>query len=248
MKILVVEDEQRARMGLVNLIEEIGGVYKVIGEASNALKALEMIKIQEPDVIFTDIRMPYMDGLEFVRMIRSQHGKSRFVFVTAYAEFDYAKEAITLGVDEFLVKPVIKKDVETVLHKISDLLQYGEQYTWDKEQKLKDHYPDIHPLIKDVLDIIESNYASKLNQQEIATRLGISPEYLSYLFSREIGRNFASFIREYRVEMAKDLLRKKISDCKEVPYKVGFSDPKYFNKVFREVTEQSVSEFTRKFR
>ena len=104
-------------------------------------------------------------------------------------------------------------------------------------------YPDAHPMILQALDIIQSGYAGKISQKKLAEDLGLSQEYFSYLFGKNIGENFSTFLREYRIEQAQYMLREEICDQRDVPYQVGFSDSKYFKKVFREVTGKSPSEY-----
>ena len=116
MTILVVEDESRARRGLITMIHSISPSYEIIGDASNGRTAFEIILSKRPDVVFTDIRMPQMDGLELIKKVRSFQMNTRFVIVSAYEEFEYARQALTLGVDDYLVKPVMKEDVEKSKH------------------------------------------------------------------------------------------------------------------------------------
>ena len=92
------------------------------------------------------------------------------------------------------------------------------------------------------LNFIERGYGSKINQKELAESLGVSQEYLCYLFNKNIGETFSKFVKNYRIETAKKLLLNGYPK-EELPYHVGFSDPKYFNKVFREIAGMSVSDF-----
>ena len=121
MTILVVEDESRARRGLITMIHSISPSYEIIGDASNGRTAFEIILSKRPDVVFTDIRMPQMDGLELIKKVRSFQMNTRFVIVSAYEEFEYARQALTLGVDDYLVKPVMKEDVEKILQPVQSL-------------------------------------------------------------------------------------------------------------------------------
>ena len=110
---------------------------------------------------------------------------------------------------------------------------------------LKEQYPNAHPLVRKSLSFIESGYASKISQKELAESLGVSQEYLCYLFNKDVGMNFSRFVRTYRIDLAKKLLLSQAVPREEIPYKVGFSDSKYFNKVFREIEGISVAEFLR---
>ena len=98
-------------------------------------------------------------------------------------------------------------------------------------------------MILQALDIIQDGYAGKINQKKLSEDLGLTQEYFSYLFSKNIGENFFTILREYRIEQAQNMLREGGCDQREIPYQVGFSDSKYFKKVFREVTGKSPSEY-----
>ena len=217
MRILVAEDEQRAREGLCDLIASLGDKYEIVGSAANGRAALEMIQDMQPDVVFTDIKMPYMSGLELVRAAREQRLETRFVLTSAYAEFEYAKEAMRLGCDDYILKPPMREELRRTLDNIEHLLKYGSRSEQDKGG-LEQQYPQAHKLVRRTLQMIESGYKGNLNQQYIAQQLNVSPEYLSYLFARDIGTPFARFIRDYRIHRAADMLRKGESNGKDVAY------------------------------
>ena len=242
MRIIVAEDEQRAREGLCDLISSLGEKYQIVGSAVNGRTALEMIQDMHPDVVFTDIKMPYMSGLELIRAAREQRLDTRFVLTSAYAEFEYAREAMKLGCDDYILKPPMRGELQKTLDNIEHILKYGSRS--DEESKSLDkQYPQAHKLVIKTLQMIESGYKGNLNQQYIAQQLNISPEYLSYLFARDIGTPFARFIREYRIRKAAELLGKGETNAKDVAYETGFTDRKYFSRVFHEVMGESVSEY-----
>lgn len=246
MKILIAEDEQRAREGISDLIRSMGAQYTVIGEAANGRQALEMMRLTQPDIVFTDIKIPYVSGLDLIMAAKEQNFKAHFVVVSAYAEFEYAKQALKLGVEDYLLKPPTRDEIFKTLLNLEKKMKYGEQSGCGMDSRLPDKFPNAHPLVKEVLRLIESGYADKLNQQEIAQTLSVSPEYLSYLFAREIGKPFSKFVKEYRIQKAVELLKSKDATIQDVPYQVGFSDRKYFDKVFTEVMGESPSSFRKK--
>ena len=243
MKILIAEDEQRTRLGLEKLIRGISEDYEVVGTASNGQMALELILHLRPDVVFVDIKMPFLDGLSLIRAVRARSMSTEFVVVSAYADFQFAQESISLEVLGYLLKPATREEVQALLQKAAARLEAKRFYPPSEMRSLREKYPDSHPLILRTLDIIQSGYAGKISQRELAQELGISPEYFSYLFNKNIGVNFSPFLREYRIERAKELYRGGEMERRDVPYAVGFSDAKYFNKVFREVTGMTPAEF-----
>lgn len=244
MKIIIVEDEHAARKGLRKLIESMGDRYEIIAEASNGKRALDLIKSLKPDVVFTDIKMPYMDGIALIQAVNSIDEQVNFVITSAYEEFDFAKQAISLGVFDYLVKPITYPEVEDILIRLGTRMSQIDEAISNRGH-LSDEFPDAHPMIKKVLIIIEDGYAINMKQEELAEKLGMTKEYFSYLFHKNIGQTFTKYLRAYRINRAITMIRAKSVPKKEIPYRVGFSDPKYFQRVFKEVTGETVNEYIR---
>lgn len=243
MRIVIVEDEQRAREGLAKLITSLSDEYEVVGQAGNGQAALDLILKHLPDVVFTDIKMPVMDGITMTRMARAHGITSQFVVISAYGDFDMARQFISLGIAEYMLKPITKESLELTLKRLQIRLGGGNINAKESRAALREQYPDAHPLILKTLDIIERCYSGKINQKELAQELNVSAEYFSYLFAKNTGETFSNFIRDYRIEQAKYLYRSGEIDKKEVPYAVGFSDAKYYCQVFKKVTGETPSEY-----
>lgn len=243
MRIIIVEDEKRASRGLRDLLLSISEECEVVAEASDGQKAFELILGLKPDVVFTDIKMPFMDGISLIKAVRARGVvKTRFVIISAYEEFELARQAISLGVVEYLVKPLTLEDVEKVWMRLNEA-EEADFIAANDPADLKSQYPDAHPLILKALDIIQCSFATKLSQKDLAEDLGISAEYFSFLFSRDIGENYAKFLRRFRIEKAKILLSTDSVPKEQVPYSVGFSDPKYFYRCFKEETGVNMTEY-----
>jgi two-component system response regulator YesN len=248
MRIIIAEDEQRMRQSLSRIIGGLDEDYEVVAMASNGKMALDLILQMSPDLVFTDIKMPLMNGLDLIRAVRARSMETEFAVVTAHADFQFAQESINLGVTGYLLKPPVKEEVEQVLHKTAVKLGKQQEHTEEHSWNLRDRYPDAHPVILKALDMIQSRYNGKLSQKQLAEDLYLSPEYFSYLFAKNIGETFSSFLRGYRIEQAQRLYRTQECDRKEVPYAVGFSDARYFNKVFREVAGKTPTEYLQNLR
>lgn len=241
-KVLIVEDEKRASRGLCSLLYMISDEIEIVGEASDGRIAFEMIQNLHPDVVFTDIRMPYMDGIALIKAVKEYGIDVKFVIISAYEEFEYARQAVSLGVLEYLVKPITLEEAKDVWDKIRES---GKKPLQGQNGKLKDDYPQAHPLVQKALDLIECSYGTRISQKDMAEKLGISAEYFSFLFSRDVKENFSKFLRKYRIEKARQMIDKGEFSCEQIAYSVGFSDMKYFYKCFKDEIGMNVSEYKR---
>ena len=116
-KVLIVEDEDIIRKGLMFMVNWQQAGCVVAGEAADGLEGLEKIRETRPDIVIVDINMPVMDGLEMLEKSIQEYGYDAII-VSGYSEFEYARKAITLGVTEYLLKPVNFNELYDALGKI----------------------------------------------------------------------------------------------------------------------------------
>ena len=105
-KVFLVEDEVIVREGIKNNIDWEKYGYEFCGEASDGELAFPMICKEKPDIVITDIRMPFMDGLELSRLIKKEQPQIKIIILSGHEEFEYAKAAIQIGIEEYLLKPI----------------------------------------------------------------------------------------------------------------------------------------------
>ena len=117
-KIMLVDDEEEVRTSIIRKIDWQDAGFEVIGDAENGKEALEKIVQNERDVVLTDFRMPYMDGLEMAEIIRQRYPSIKIVIFSGFDEFEYAKKAIKLNVIEYILKPVNVEELTAILKKI----------------------------------------------------------------------------------------------------------------------------------
>ena len=121
-RILVVDDEENARMALSKILTHDG--YEV-SSAKNGLDALNFLRSKEVELIITDLNMPEMDGLMFLRELNRSHPASNVIMITAYGEVESYLEAMTLGAFEYINKPVKYDDLKKVINKIFNVKELG---------------------------------------------------------------------------------------------------------------------------
>ena len=143
-KILVCDDEKIERKGVIFLFKQMD-IDCTIEEIVNGQAALEYLETHEVDILFTDVKMPHMDGMELIKKIkeRNLNPNMKIIIVSGYSDFEYAKLAVKLGVSDYILKPVDPKEFEPTLRKILDELD-SQKYEKDLKEKsmsfMKQHY------------------------------------------------------------------------------------------------------------
>ncbi|MFS0858058.1 response regulator [Paenibacillus taichungensis] len=163
-RVLLVDDEEDVREGLVVEVDWEALDLRIVGLAENGREALEMAERVEPDIVVTDISMPFMDGLELAKRLRERNPLVKVVILTGYDEFDYARQAVSLSVDEYLLKPFSAGHLTELLTRLRAQMA-AEVAEREDVQQLRDHYYTSLPLLQ--ADLM----ATLLHRQK-------SPEYI----------------------------------------------------------------------
>jgi len=253
-KVLIVEDEDLIRKGLVYIFDWIKHDCVVIGEASNGVEALAFIAQNRPDIILTDIKMPIMDGLQLLDALQNEPIET--IIISGYAEFEYAKKAIQYGVAEYLLKPIDHEHLSKVVEEITDRIRtklmstmVNEKIKTLDELKLIDvefyysHSSYCSRYTPKVLELIKDNFSRKMSIDFIADQLEVSPAYLSKKFKEDTQHTFNDFLNRYRIQVAMDYMFESDMKIYQIAEVVGYSEYKYFSQVFKNYLGYSPSEF-----
>jgi two-component system response regulator YesN len=161
LNVLVIEDEEYVRKSIVYKVDWDRIGLRLVKEAENGFQALEIIENEDIDIVITDIKMPGMSGLELIEKIKETHDRIRFVIVSGYSEFEYAKKAMLNHVSDYILKPVKGVHLERTLTKIREEIL---------EEKVDILYrKNIEKSIKENSELIKNYYFIKLLLQETET-------------------------------------------------------------------------------
>ncbi|MEE5991185.1 MAG: response regulator, partial [Lachnospiraceae bacterium] len=138
--VYIVDDEVWITLGLKKLLEKLDMDIYVVGTANNGLTAREEIELFKPDVVFTDIRMPGLTGLELLRAVSEVSPDTKVVMISGYAEFSYAKEAVKHHAYDYLLKPIKEEELSRVM--ISIINESGEEKAEKSEEPSFDRVID----------------------------------------------------------------------------------------------------------
>ena len=145
--VLLVDDEEEAIRVIMDKIDWEGLGFTIAGHAGNGVLALEMAEECQPDVVMTDIKMPYMDGLELARRLKHEYPAVRILLCTGFDEFEYAKEAVHLEVEEYLLKPVNAQELTESFKRLRKSLD-EERAEKQNVRKLQNYYMESLPLLQ----------------------------------------------------------------------------------------------------
>jgi len=340
--VFLAEDEIIVREGIRNNINWEQTQYLLAGEAPDGEVALSMIHEIKPDILITDIRMPFLDGLSLSKIVKKSMPRVKIIILSGHDEFEYAKEAISIGVEEYLLKPVSSNEMLKALDKIAgrideenkkllnienfiegDMfitkLRYANkkdidtmitEYTRPLENKfdemtayfifgeiimaasriaeelgadIKKIAPfslekneiknlisarnvfneSVRNLLEAVIEFRDSNTGGRFRSVIVKAReyinrnyssgditlystasyVGISPNHLSTVFTRETGENFIEYLTKVRLEKAKQLLHNTAMKSAEIAFETGFNDPHYFSHIFKKNTGFTPKEY-----
>ena len=243
-RIVVVEDEEIVRKGLVITTDWESYDCQVIGEAKNGGEGLSLITKLKPDIVITDIRMPVMDGLQMIEKVYETYMPVT-IMITAFNEFEYAKKGIDLSVSDYLLKPFddaqLDKALKRAIEKVNNnILLCSVNKDTDKaalmeeiDKKLRLTVNSKHINIIKAIEYIKENYMKEINILSTSEYLKVSESYLSHLFKKETGYTFVELLTLTRLKKACKLLKDPQARISEVAYMVGYRDQRYFGNIFK---------------
>ena len=177
-KLVVIDDEYLVIEGIRVMLKRIGKDYELVGSASDGQTALELIENVHPDVVFVDIRMPGLSGLEVLEHFYKKYPDMIFVLVSAYKEFEYARKGMELGVHSYLDKPVTMDKLKNTLEKIDEEFQERPDNTDVEHQRV---IQDLRLSINAIVELI--NDSSTENWEEEVQRIQLLLKKANYNLS-----------------------------------------------------------------
>lgn len=247
--LLLVEDNQEMREYLANFFRKEHAVIL----ACDGLEGLAQARKHVPDLIISDVMMPKLDGINFVRHVKTDLLLCHIpvILLTARTLVEYEVEGLQTGADDYIVKPfhlpILALKVRNQLLLRLRMQEKFKTQIYLEPSKLDIQSPD-EVLMKNVMQFVESHLAdSDLKIDKICTSLGLSRAQLYRKMKALTGYSMNDFIKEVRLKRAAQLLQSKNLTISETAYTVGFNDPEYFRKSFKQKFGVSPSAFARQY-
>ncbi len=252
-RIIIVDDEVEVAQMFKDLIDWASYNIEVVAVANDGNTAYQAIMLYRPDIVITDVCMPQMGGIDLIRKVGDSNIAVKFVIISAFAEFEYARDAMQYGVKHYLIKPCNEDQILCAVNEvIVDILQErARKSTLSKkkqeaDRKERNYYSQ---QIENVLRICDENISDPaLSLKWISeNKVFANPDYLSRRFLQETGHKFKEYLISLRISKAKELMLDKNNESiMNIAENVGFGEnPQYFSAVFKKNTGMSPYEYKR---
>ncbi len=237
---IVVDDEQEIRRGFCTYFpwKELG--FSIVADFRSAQQADEYLKTHAVDVVVTDIRMQGMNGLELIEAMRARGQQTHAVIISGYRDFEYARQAMRLGVRYYIVKPMKFAQVSEVFLMLHNELASGG--TAPGSNGGDDAAGEENQIVRRVKDYVHQHYEDATLEQA-ASSVRMSPYYLSSYFHQQTGEKFIDYLTRARMKEAARLLLNSCLRIHEIASLVGYTTSNSFARAFRQFYEQSPKEY-----
>ena len=239
LKILLVDDEATEREGIEFLIKRYEFPLN-IAKAVNGKEALELNREFNPDIIIMDIKMPGINGIKALELIKNENPNKEIIMLTAYDDFEFIHKVLVLGGSDYIIKPIkpdkLMEIVDNIMDKIENKnIELGVKSHSD-EKTLDRNLTNEEKIVDKVSKYIDDNMDKMLKLEELASICNLSPGYFSRVFKKETGKTVITYINEKKVERAKKLLKESKDPIINISLDLGFDDCGYFIRVFKKIT------------
>lgn len=238
MKVLIVDDEIYMVKYLKDLLDWKSYGFDTVLTATGGTLAKNLLTQNRPELLITDVKMPRITGLDLSRLIAESGGQTKVIIISGYSDFEYSRQALRCGVSEYLVKPVLKAELEEVLERIFPPKRDTE--------KVNDKFA----VIAQVKAYVQEHYDQDISLNIMGDYVHLHPAYLSKLFKEVADVNFLTYITDVKLEKAADMLENTDMKIYEIMNRVGYQKSQHFSSLFRKkygVTPKEYRQMKRKW-
>lgn len=241
-RVIVADDERLIANNIAKNIERLNSAFRVVAIAPDGAEALRLTDELLPHVIFSDIKMPVMDGLELFAILVEKRPEIKKVIISGYDDFKLVREAMQRNAFDYLLKPVNREELRATLDKLQNQLN-------SLRGMLAPERPDCSEKIVEAIQAyLRENYARPIDFGSFASQYGFSGSYLTRIFREQVGISPLKYLIEYRITCAKRFLTDTELPVQEIGSRVGYPDPFHFSKIFKQYTGVSPVQFKSEWR
>ncbi len=244
--LLIIDDEIYTLEDICSCIDKETLSVGKIFTAVNTTRARRILDEEDIHVILSDIDMPGGDGLSFLRSVRDTHADTPCIFITNYAEFSYAQEAIHLNVLDYLLKPVEPKTLNRVLGNAlmivrDNLEQVPPQTSGPDKTGFTSRPKDVY--VSEAMTFLEDNLRNDVTRESVSEHVHITPDHLDRLFKEQTGMSVFRYIVFRKIELSKKLLSQTSQPIGSIASDLGYCNLSNFSSAFRKLCGMTPAEY-----
>jgi len=236
-RVIVADDEKLIANNIAKNIEKAHPSFSVAGIARDGAEALQMVETLLPHVVFSDIKMPIMDGLALFNILSEHKPKIKKIIVSGYDDFQFVRDALQSQTFDYLLKPINREELRLTLEKL-----YA-QLCAERNEISAEVSQSPGKIVEAVQRYIHENYANVIDCSGLAGEYGFSGSYLARIFRDRVGVSPQRYLIDCRIFAAKSLLADTELMVREVGVRAGYADAYYFSKIFRQNTGMSPMQY-----
>jgi two-component system, response regulator YesN len=240
-RVIVADDEKLIAVNIAKNIEKAHPAFRVAGIAYDGAEALKKAEELLPHVVFSDIKMPVMDGLQLFNLLSERMPNIKKVIISGYDDFQLIRNAMLSQTFDYLLKPVNREELKETLEKLHT------QLCSERNEIAAEISQSPGQIAETVRRHIQENFANAIDFAAIATRYGFSGSYLTRIFHLQVGVSPQRYLIDCRIQSARQLLADTELLVREVGVLVGYADPFHFCKVFKQKTGMSPSQYRKRY-
>ncbi len=235
-RVYVVDDEELILSEIVQTVPWMENGFTVCGFSTSAPRAIEEILALRPDVVFTDLKMPSVGGLELMNQVKGKHD-CEFVLLSAYGTFEDSRAFFLNEGFDYILKPLEQNDMSFLLQKLYRKLAHIKEGGRSFEET------GVNPEFVRLIAYVREHYKEAISLKMLAGQFNLSANYICNLFAKHQEQTLTRFVSELRMQEAARLIREGRQPFKVVGIEAGYTDYYYFCKVFRDHFGMSPSEY-----
>ncbi len=216
--ILLVDDEKHVRDTIKMMCDfEKFGITKIL-EADNGIDALEIIVKEKPHIVITDMKMPFLNGVELLKKSNEADFKGKIIVLSGYDIFEYARESLRQGAFDYLLKPINPFEINDAVKRAASFFS--------------NELPETD-FLDEIKAYVEEHFAKEIHLDIFSKKYFMTKEYIIRKYKEKYNTGIYEYLTSIRMSEAKKLLLNSDFQIQEIAYRVGFNDSHYFSKVFK---------------
>lgn len=236
-KLILVDDEPMIAELLSSAYDWNSYGFDLVASFTSGEEVIKYMETHPVDVLITDVKMPKISGIDLAKYCCEQHPDVAVLLLSAHRDFEYARQALSYKVLDYLLKPINDESFAQSMQKLHDHL--------DAQERILNRPSDYskNMIINEAVSYIRENYKENLTADMVAKHVMISPEYFGVYFKKHYGENFVDFLRKVRMEAALEFLKDDSLTVASISEMVGYKSTTHFYENFQNCYGQTPASY-----